>query len=118
MSDPAAPSPTSGNASDSQPAVDRVSDRTDATLAPTRAAPFEAWVTTVADLTPAELHTLPDSPCMGICSTLFDEICQGCGRTAAEVYNWVFLSDAEKLTIWQRIALEGTAVRFVRGPQG
>jgi uncharacterized protein len=25
-----------------------------------------------------------DSPCIGICSTLFDEICMGCGRTAQE----------------------------------
>ncbi len=54
----------------------------------------------------------PDSPCIGICSTLFDDICQGCGRTAAEVSNWVFFSDEEKQVIWARITREGTARRF------
>jgi len=54
----------------------------------------------------------PDSPCIGICSTLFDEICQGCGRTAAEVSNWVFFSDEEKQAVWERITHEGTARRF------
>jgi hypothetical protein len=43
---------------------------------------------------------------------LFDEICQGCGRTAAEVSNWVFYSDEEKQVIWERITREGTARRF------
>ncbi len=57
----------------------------------------------------------PDSPCIGICSTLFDEICQGCGRTAAEVSNWVFLSDEEKQVVWGRITREGTARRFRQG---
>jgi len=54
----------------------------------------------------------PDSPCIGICSTLFDEICQGCGRTATEVSNWVFFSEEEKRVIWARITAEGTARRF------
>lgn len=54
----------------------------------------------------------PDSPCIGICSTLFDEVCQGCGRTAAEVSNWVFYSEEEKQVIWERITREGTAWRF------
>ncbi|TPQ41103.1 DUF1289 domain-containing protein [Cupriavidus pinatubonensis] len=57
----------------------------------------------------------PDSPCIGICSTLFDEICQGCGRTAAEVSNWVFLSEDEKQVVWERITREGTARRFRQG---
>jgi len=61
------------------------------------------------------LFDRPDSPCIGICSTLFDEICQGCGRTAAEVSNWVFLSHEEKQAIWERITREGTARRFRRG---
>ncbi len=59
-----------------------------------------------------QLFDRPDSPCIGICSTLFDEICQGCGRTAAEVSNWVFLSDGEKQLVWERITREGTARRF------
>jgi hypothetical protein len=53
-----------------------------------------------------------DSPCIGVCSTLFDEICMGCGRTAQEVCNWVFLSPAEKKIVWERIQFEGTAMRF------
>ncbi|YCA80469.1 DUF1289 domain-containing protein [Cupriavidus sp. JZ107] len=60
------------------------------------------------------LFDRPDSPCIGICSTLFDEICQGCGRTAMEVSNWVFMSDAEKQAVWERITREGTARRFQR----
>ncbi|BEV51799.1 hypothetical protein BconGalA64_42990 [Burkholderia contaminans] len=60
----------------------------------------------------SNLHDLPDSPCIGVCSTLFDEVCKGCGRTAAEVSNWVFLSDDEKRAVWERITREGTAMRF------
>ncbi|MBV8261112.1 MAG: DUF1289 domain-containing protein [Paraburkholderia sp.] len=60
----------------------------------------------------SNLHDLPDSPCIGVCSTLFDDICKGCGRTAVEVSNWVFLSDEEKRAVWERIAREGTAMRF------
>ncbi|RKP54713.1 DUF1289 domain-containing protein [Pararobbsia silviterrae] len=60
------------------------------------------------------LNDPPDSPCIGVCSTLFDEVCKGCGRTAAEVSNWVFLSPEEKRAIWERITREGTAMRFVR----
>lgn len=55
-----------------------------------------------------------DSPCIGICSTLFDEECQGCGRTATEVANWVGLSQEEKRAIWERIQREGKAIRFTR----
>jgi predicted Fe-S protein YdhL (DUF1289 family) len=55
-----------------------------------------------------------DSPCIGICSTLYDEICKGCGRTLIEVSNWVFMSPEEKAAVWQRIQAEGTAVRFQR----
>jgi predicted Fe-S protein YdhL (DUF1289 family) len=62
----------------------------------------------------SNLHEVPDSPCIGICSTLFDDVCKGCGRTAGEVSNWVFLSDEEKRTIWKRINAEGTAMRFTR----
>ena len=55
-----------------------------------------------------------DSPCIGVCTTLYDEICQGCGRTLGEVSNWVFFSQAEKDVVWQRIRAEGTAMRFQR----
>lgn len=65
--------------------------------------------------TESRLMDRPDTPCIGICSTLFDEICQGCGRTAMEVSNWVFLSDSEKQVVWERITREGTARRFRNG---
>lgn len=55
-----------------------------------------------------------DSPCIGVCTTLYDEICQGCGRTLAEVSNWVFFSQEEKDTVWKRIRADGTAMRFQR----
>jgi uncharacterized protein len=53
-----------------------------------------------------------DSPCIGVCSTLFDDICKGCGRTLMEVSNWVSFSDEEKSIVWERITQEGTAMRF------
>jgi predicted Fe-S protein YdhL (DUF1289 family) len=55
-----------------------------------------------------------DSPCIGVCTTLYDEICQGCGRTLEEVSNWVFYSPEEKSKVWQRIRADGTAQRFQR----
>ncbi len=48
-----------------------------------------------------------DSPCVAVCSTLFDDICRGCGRTAMEVANWVFMSDDEKREVWARIRAQG-----------
>ncbi|HEY0845690.1 MAG TPA: DUF1289 domain-containing protein, partial [Noviherbaspirillum sp.] len=30
----------------------------------------------------------PDTPCVAVCSTTFDDVCRGCGRTVAEVANW------------------------------
>lgn len=48
-----------------------------------------------------------DSPCVAVCSTLYDDICRGCGRTAMEVANWVFFSDDEKRDIWDRITAQG-----------
>ena len=55
-----------------------------------------------------------DSPCIGVCTTLYDEICQGCGRTLNEVSNWVFFSQEEKDLVWKRIRADGTAMRFQR----
>lgn len=59
-----------------------------------------------------------DSPCIGVCTTLYDEICQGCGRTLGEVSNWVFFSQEEKDLVWKRIRAEGTATRFQRQAKG
>lgn len=58
--------------------------------------------------TPLQLSaSTPDSPCVAVCSTLFDEICRGCGRSAFEVANWVAMTDEEKRQIWQRITGQG-----------
>jgi predicted Fe-S protein YdhL (DUF1289 family) len=56
-----------------------------------------------------DAHSLApsDSPCIAVCSTLYDEVCRGCGRTAMEVANWVFLSDEEKRAVWARIRAQG-----------
>ncbi len=51
--------------------------------------------------------TMTDSPCVAVCSTLYDDICRGCGRTAMEVANWVFLDEGEKQVVWQRIKAQG-----------
>ena len=48
-----------------------------------------------------------DSPCVAVCSTLFDDICRGCGRTAMEVANWVFMDEEEKRAVWIRIRAQG-----------
>ena len=53
-----------------------------------------------------------DSPCIGICSTLFDDVCKGCGRTILEVSNWVAMSPTKKKQVWLRITEEGSAMRF------
>jgi predicted Fe-S protein YdhL (DUF1289 family) len=53
-----------------------------------------------------------DSGCIGVCSTLFDPVCKGCGRTQQEVDNWVFMTNEELQAAVDRAAKEGTAVRF------
>jgi hypothetical protein len=49
----------------------------------------------------------PDTPCVAVCSTTFDEICRGCGRSVVEVAHWVSMSDAEKEVVWVRILAQG-----------
>ena len=51
--------------------------------------------------------TRPDTPWVAVCTTTFDEVCRGCGRTVAEVANWVFMSEEEKERVWVRITAEG-----------
>ena len=58
-------------------------------------------------LTPPDSFTSTDSPCVAVCSTLFDDVCRGCGRTAMEVANWVFMEEDEKRLVWQRIRAQG-----------
>jgi hypothetical protein len=48
-----------------------------------------------------------DSPCVAVCSTLFDDVCRGCGRTADEVANWVSMDEAAKAAVWVRIRAQG-----------
>jgi predicted Fe-S protein YdhL (DUF1289 family) len=54
-----------------------------------------------------DMITRPDTPCVAVCSTTFDDVCRGCGRTVAEVAQWVFLSEQEKEGVWKRISAEG-----------
>jgi len=46
---------------------------------------------------------MKDSPCVARCTTLYDDVCRGCGRTAWEVANWVCLTEPEKEIVWKRI---------------
>lgn len=49
----------------------------------------------------------PDTPCVAVCSTTFDEVCRGCGRTVVEVAHWVTMSELQKELVWQRILAQG-----------
>jgi predicted Fe-S protein YdhL (DUF1289 family) len=49
----------------------------------------------------------PDTPCVAVCSTTFDDICRGCGRTVVEVAHWVSMSADQKEIVWQRILAQG-----------
>lgn len=49
----------------------------------------------------------PDTPCVAVCSTTFDAVCRGCGRTVVEVAQWVVMSEEAKELVWQRIDAEG-----------
>lgn len=55
-----------------------------------------------------------DSPCIAVCTTLYDEICKGCGRTYMEVAHWTGMSKQEQEVVWQRIETEATSWRFNR----
>lgn len=71
------------------------------------AAAHEAWM--------AWYDTLPDTPCIAICSTSQgDEVCKGCGRYFEEVQRWTEMTPAEKRISWRRITLDGSAWRFNR----
>lgn len=49
----------------------------------------------------------PDTPCVAVCSTTFDDVCRGCGRTVVEVAHWVSMSAEQKEIVWQRILAQG-----------
>lgn len=65
---------------------------------------------------PALPEGLPQSPCVGICSACFDDVCRGCGRTLQEISNWLFMSDGERRQVWQRVLAQGWKPRQ-RGPR-
>ncbi len=48
-----------------------------------------------------------DTPCVAVCSTTFDDVCRGCGRTVVEVAHWVSMSAEAKELVWQRILAQG-----------
>ncbi|MFN0182246.1 MAG: DUF3717 domain-containing protein [Aquabacterium sp.] len=76
----------------------------EAALGPAAAAAWLDWVA-----------SLPDSPCIAICSTAQgDAVCKGCGRREDEVQDWTALSPATRRAVWHRITAEGTAWRFNR----
>lgn len=54
----------------------------------------------------------PDSPCIAICDTLYQDVCTGCGRHYLEVAQWTTMSQQDKDKVWDRIEAEGTAKRF------
>lgn len=59
--------------------------------------------------------SMPDTPCIAICSTSQgDAVCKGCGRSFEEVQRWTEMSAGEKRQVWHRIQAEGTAWRFNR----
>ena len=56
----------------------------------------------------------PDSPCIAVCTTLYDEKCKGCGRTYLEVAHWNEMALPDREVVWQRIDKEATAWRYNR----
>lgn len=75
------------------------------------------------DALPPEAHaawmawfqTMPDTPCIAICSTSQgDDVCKGCGRSFDEVQHWPGFSPGQKRSVWRRITLEASAWRFNR----
>ena len=56
---------------------------------------------------PVSVPVRPDTPCVAVCSTTFDDVCRGCGRTVIEVAHWVSMSTMEKEKVWVRILSQG-----------
>lgn len=56
----------------------------------------------------------PDSPCIAVCTTLYDEKCKGCGRTYLEVAHWNEMALPDREVVWKRIDKEATAWRYNR----
>ena len=58
------------------------------------------------------MESRPQSPCIAVCTTLYDDVCKGCGRTYIEVAKWNEMSDDEKELIWNRIDADAKAWRY------
>lgn len=54
----------------------------------------------------------PDSPCIALCDTLYQDFCTGCGRHFTEVAQWTGMTQEQKDSVWERIEREATAKRF------
>jgi uncharacterized protein len=54
------------------------------------------------------------SPCIAVCTTLYDEICKGCGRHYIEVAQWEQMTQEQRDIVWKRIDTEATAWRYNR----
>ena len=48
-----------------------------------------------------------DTPCVGVCNTLYADTCQGCGRTAQEEFEWVTMTAEQKDAVWARLLAQG-----------
>ena len=60
-----------------------------------------------AESLPAGTGMRADTPCVAVCSTTFDEVCRGCGRTVVEVAHWVAFTAEQKEIVWLRITAQG-----------
>lgn len=49
-----------------------------------------------------------------MCSTLFDAVCKGCGRTQAEVDGWVGLTEEQQQAAVDRAQMAGVGIIFQR----
>jgi len=47
-----------------------------------------------------------------VCSTLFDPVCKGCGRTQEEVDTWVMMTEEEQQAAVDRAKAVGFGIRF------
>lgn len=56
----------------------------------------------------------PESPCIGVCTTTYDDFCKGCGRHFVEVAEWHAMPKDSREDVWQRIEAQATAWRFNR----
>lgn len=55
--------------------------------------------------TPGTTTNWPASPCIGVCELDETEgLCSGCGRTVAEISNWLELSADARTAVFEQLA--------------